>query len=78
MQTRILIGQPPGLPMVAVIPNDRGFECLLVEDGCAAGTEEGHKAAVESVLGEGGIFGCVAGVEDVEQGLMRWKGEEGS
>jgi nicotinamidase-related amidase len=45
--------------------NDRGFECLIVEDACAAGTEEGHRESVESVKGEGGIFGCVAGTEGV-------------
>lgn len=45
--------------------NDRGFDCCLVKDASAAGTEELHTWAVESVEGEGGIFGCVARVEDL-------------
>lgn len=49
--------------------NDRGFDCCLVKDASAAGTEELHEWAVESVQGEGGIFGCVAGVEDLVRAL---------
>ena len=45
--------------------NDRGFDCLMVEHACAAATEQLHEWAVESVKGEGGIFGCVGKCEDV-------------
>lgn len=45
--------------------NDRGFDCLMVEDACAAATEQLHEWAVESVKGEGGIFGCVGRCGDV-------------
>lgn len=45
--------------------NDRGFDCLLVEDACAASQEKLHIAAVEMVKTEGGIFGATAIVEDV-------------
>lgn len=45
--------------------NDRGFDCLLVENATAAGEEEGWRGAVESVKGEGGIFGTVGRVNDV-------------
>jgi nicotinamidase-related amidase len=38
---------------------DRGYECLLVEDGCAATVPENHRAAVDTVTTEGGIFGAV-------------------
>lgn len=40
--------------------NDRGYECLLLEDCCAAGNHELHQAAVDMTLNEGGIFGAVA------------------
>ena len=50
--------------------NDRGFDCLLVEDATVAGTEELWRWAVESVKGEGGIFGTVGKVEDVFKALQ--------
>ena len=50
--------------------NDRGFDCLLVADACAAGTEELHEWALDSVKGEGGIFGSVTTVGDVKKGFL--------
>jgi nicotinamidase-related amidase len=38
---------------------DRGYECMLVEDGCAATVTENHLAAVNTITTEGGIFGAV-------------------
>ena len=38
---------------------DRGYECVLVEDGCAAIVAENHRAAVNTIMTEGGIFGAV-------------------
>ena len=45
--------------------NDRGYDCLLVEDCCAASEANLHRAAVEMVRTEGGIFGVTAKLEDV-------------
>ncbi|KAL1303646.1 hypothetical protein AAFC00_007003 [Neodothiora populina] len=45
--------------------NDRGMECLIVSDGCAAANDELHRVALESVKAEGGVFGAVARLEDV-------------
>lgn len=45
--------------------NDRGFDCVLVGDACAVGTDELHRFALESVKGEGGIFGSITTVKDV-------------
>lgn len=51
--------------------NDRGFECLLVEDCCGAGERRLHDAAVEMVRGEGGIFGATASSRDVLEAIGR-------
>ncbi|KAI9639926.1 hypothetical protein NHQ30_011702 [Ciborinia camelliae] len=45
--------------------NDNNFDCVLVEDACAAGVYENHRSAVEAVTEEGGIFGAVTTVDYV-------------
>lgn len=40
--------------------NDRGFDCLLVEDCCAASEDNLHSAAIDMVKTEGGVFGASA------------------
>jgi len=45
--------------------NDRGFDCLLVEDGTQAAESDLHQMTCKSVRMEGGIFGAVGKVGDV-------------
>src|SRR2546427_1693399 len=49
--------------------NDRGYECLLLED-CTGATEEGnHRAAIQMVKMQGGVFGAVSSSRDLIQAL---------
>lgn len=45
--------------------NDRGYECLLLTDGCGATKFSNHEAAVDMVTMQNGVFGAVAAVDDV-------------
>ena len=49
--------------------NDRGFECLLVMDACAATDQGNHLAALHMVRMQGGVFGALAYSGTVLKGL---------
>jgi nicotinamidase-related amidase len=43
--------------------NDRGYECLLLEDCCGATDYKNHLAAIEMIKMQGGVFGSVSNSE---------------
>jgi nicotinamidase-related amidase len=53
--------------------NDRGFDCVVLDDGTAAAEPSLHIGTIESVKMEGGIFGSVARLEDVIHAVDNFK-----
>ena len=51
--------------------NDRGYECLLLEDCCGATDHDNHLAAINMVKMQGGVFGAVAGSAALLKALAR-------
>lgn len=51
------------------IADDHGYECLLLQDCCAATELENHLAAINQVKTEGGVFGAVSTSKDLIDAL---------
>ena len=49
--------------------NDRGFECVMLEDCCGATDLGNHLAAIKMIKMQGGVFGAVSNSSDFIKGL---------
>ncbi len=49
--------------------NDRGYDCLVLEDGVGSYFPEFHDAALKMIRAQGGIFGWVSGSESFIEAL---------
>ncbi len=49
--------------------NDRGFECLVLEDCCGSYFPEFHEVALRMIAAQGGIFGWVGTSQDLLERL---------
>lgn len=49
--------------------SDRAFDCALLKDACAGVDEALHEATLDSIIGEGGIFGAVMAVQNVLEAM---------
>jgi nicotinamidase-related amidase len=49
--------------------NDRGYECLLLEDCTAATDDENYRGAIKTIKMSGGIFGAVAPSQNLVRAL---------
>jgi nicotinamidase-related amidase len=49
--------------------NDRGFECVILEDCCGATDKGNHDAAIKMVTMQGGVFGAVSDSQTLVRAL---------
>lgn len=55
--------------------NDRGFECVILEDCTGATDFSNHQAAIKMVTMQGGVFGAVSDSASVIEALEKLAGE---
>jgi len=53
--------------------NDRGYDCLVLEDCCGSYYPEFHAMGLKMIKAQGGIFGWVSSSGEVIKGLADWK-----
>jgi nicotinamidase-related amidase len=57
--------------------NDRGFECLLIEDATESYFPEFKQATIEMIRSQGGIVGWTAKAENLLQAMKNFTGNQG-
>ncbi len=49
--------------------NDRGYECVILEDCCAATDRGNHEAAIKMVAMQNGVFGAISNSQALIKGI---------
>ncbi|WP_288393618.1 isochorismatase family cysteine hydrolase [uncultured Herbaspirillum sp.] len=55
--------------------NDRGYECLVVEDACASYFPEFHRATLDMLTAQGGIVGWRAPLAQLQSAMAAYAGD---
>lgn len=67
------VGTDSGVSTTLREANDRGFDCVVLEDGTTANDLSLHMSTINSVKMEGGMFGAVAKLEDMIHAVENFK-----
>ncbi|TQB75088.1 hypothetical protein MPDQ_003634 [Monascus purpureus] len=67
------MGTDSGVSTTLREANDRGFDCVVLEDGTTANDLSLHVSTINSVKMEGGMFGAVAKLEDMIHAVENFK-----
>jgi biuret amidohydrolase len=51
--------------------NDRGYQCIVVEDACASYRDDFHEMAIQMVWAQGGLFGSVGTAATLAQAILQ-------
>lgn len=67
------VGTDAGVSTTLREANDRGFDCLVLEDGTTANEPSLHASTINAVKMEGGMFGAVGKLDDMIYAVEHFK-----
>lgn len=76
----VVVGLATDTSVVATIreANDKGFDCILLEDATAAYQPQAHAVACDSIQRDNGVLGAIAKASDVLRAVDNFKRAVGS
>lgn len=67
------VGTDTGVSSTLREANDRGFDCVVVEDGTSSSDPASHASSINAVKMEGGLLGAVTKLDDVILSVENFK-----